>query len=135
MEGPIEEISRKKVEIAPKNMQNRRSGEPSGVTADLLNFAGSSGTDLLLVVFNKVLTDCRIPEQLIKSLTVLIYKRKGNPLQCSKHRGLRLLEHSMKIFEKILDRRLRSLTDIMDGQCGFRPGKSCADAIFILRRM
>ena len=41
----------------------------------------------------------------------------------------------MKVFENILDRRLSNVTRIMDGQCGFMPGKACADAIFILRRM
>ena len=34
----------------------------------------------------------------------------------------------MKVFEKLLDRKLRSVTYIMDGQCGFMPGKSYADA-------
>ena len=58
-----------------------------------------------------------------------------DPLQCNNHRGLRLLEHGMKVFEKILDRRLRNVTHIMDGQCGFMPGKSCVDAIFIVRRL
>ena len=116
-----------------KIMKNRRADGSSGVTADLLKFAGNSGTNLLLVIFNQVLNDSRIPEQWMESLTVSIYKGKGDPLQCSKHRGLRLLEHSMKFFEKILDHRLRSLAHIMDGQCGFRPGKSCADAVFILR--
>ena len=41
----------------------------------------------------------------------------------------------MKVFEKVLDHRLRSVIHIMDGQCGFMPGKACADAIFIVRRM
>ena len=87
------------------------------------------------MIFNGILSDGRVPEQWKESLTVAIFKGKGDPLECSKHRGLRLLEHSMKVFEKILDRRLRNVTQIMDGQCGFMPGKACADAIFILRRM
>ena len=41
----------------------------------------------------------------------------------------------MKVFEKILDRRLRNVIQIIDGKCGFMPGKACVDAIFILRRM
>ena len=34
----------------------------------------------------------------------------------------------MKVFENILDRLLRSVTYIIDGQCGSMPGKSYADA-------
>ena len=63
-----------------KIMKNRRADGSSGVTADLLKFAGNSGTNLLLVIFNKVLNDSRIPEQWMESLTVSIYKGKGYPL-------------------------------------------------------
>ena len=41
----------------------------------------------------------------------------------------------MKGFEKVLDSRLRKLVNIDDCQFGFMPGKSCTDAIFILRRL
>ena len=37
----------------------------------------------------------------------------------------------MKVLDNIFDRRLRSVIHIMDGRCGFIPGKSCADTIFI----
>ena len=135
VEGPIEEVSRKEVEDALKCMKNGRASGPSGVTSELLKYAGSSGIDELLLIFNGILSDGRVPEEWMESLTVAIFKGKGDPLECCKHRGLRLLEHSMKVFEKILDRRLRNVTQIMDGQCGFMPGKACADAIFVLRRM
>ena len=66
---------------------------------------------------------------------VAIFNGEGDPLQCNKHRSLRLLESSVKVFEKISHCRLRSVTHIMDGWCGFMSGKSCADAIFNVRRM
>ena len=46
-----------------------------------------------------------------------------------------MLEHGLKIFEKVLDRRLRKLVHVTDEQFGFMPGKSCTDAIFGLRRL
>ena len=63
-------------------------------------------------------------------MTVAIYKGKGDPLQCAKHRGLRLLENGLKIYEKVLDRRLRRLVHVTDEQFGFMWKKSGTDAIF-----
>ena len=63
----------------------------------------------------------------------MIFKGKSDALDCRKYRGLRLLEHSMKVFEKLLDEKLRWIVNISDSQFGFRKGKSCNDAIFITR--
>lgn len=41
----------------------------------------------------------------------------------------------MKVFEKILDKRLRQLVCISDTQFAYRRGKSCTDAIFVIRRL
>ena len=56
-------------------------------------------------------------------------------MQCGKYRGLRLLEHGMKLWEKILDGRLKDIVKISDNQFGFSAGKSTTDAIFILRQI
>ena len=43
------------------------------------------------------------------------------------------MSHTMKIWEKIIDRRLREETRISEEQFGFMPGRSTTDAISILR--
>ena len=45
---------------------------------------------------------------------VATYNVKGNPLQCCKHRGLRLLEHDTKNFEKVLYHRFEELGNVVD---------------------
>ena len=42
-----------------------------------------------------------------------------------------LLTHTFKIWEKVVDRRLRECTEIHESQFGFMPGRSTTDAIFI----
>ena len=56
-------------------------------------------------------------------------------MECTKYRGLRLLEHGMKTLEKVLDAKLRRVLNIAENQFGFRPEKSTQDAIFILRQL
>ena len=135
VEGPIEDVTLPEVRAALRAMKPRRAAGPSGVTSDLFKYVGETGVKELHQVFQEIFLSGKCPDEWSESLTVAIYKGKGDPLQCGKHRGLRLLEHGMKIFEKVLDRRLRKLVNISDGQFGFRPGKSCTDAIFILRRL
>ena len=48
---------------------------------------------------------------------------------------MKLLEHVMKIVERVLDRRIQTLVNLNEMQFGFMPGKRTVDAIFIVRRM
>ena len=42
--------------------------------------------------------------------------------------------HTFKIWERVLDRRVRECTDIHESQFGFMPGRSTTDATFILKQ-
>ena len=64
-----------------------------------------------------------------------IYKGKGDVLECSSSRGIKLLEHEMKVAERVLERRLRQAVEIDKMQFGFRPGTGTSDAIFIARQL
>ena len=45
------------------------------------------------------------------------------------------MSHTMKIWERIIDRRLREETTIGDEQFGFMPGRGMTDAIFAVQQM
>jgi len=46
-----------------------------------------------------------------------------------------LLEHAMKVVERIFKHRIRQQIDIEDMQFGYMKGKVTTDAIFIVRQM
>lgn len=52
----------------------------------------------------------RIPEDWKNSTTTPIYKSK-DAMECAKQTGVRLLEHGMKVYEDVLEKRL-SLRDL-----------------------
>ena len=56
-------------------------------------------------------------------------------MDCGAYRGVKLLEHAMKIVERVLEKRIRELVKVDDMQFGFMLGKDTTDALFILRRM
>ena len=41
----------------------------------------------------------------------------------------------MKLWERVIERRLRATTTILGNQFGFMPGKSTTEAIFLLRML
>ena len=56
-------------------------------------------------------------------------------LECSSSRGIKLLEHGMKVTERVLERRLRQAVEIDKMQFGFRPGTGTTHATFIARQL
>ena len=63
---------------------------------------------------------------------VNVYKGKGDALECGSYRGIKLLEHVMKILERVIEGRVRKIVRIDDMQFGFMAGKGTTDAIFIV---
>ena len=55
---------------------------------------------------------------------VPIYKQKGSVMDCASYRGVKLLEHGMKVVERLLEKRLRRLVKVDQMQFGFMPGRS-----------
>lgn len=74
-----------------------------------------------------------IPKDWKGSYTIPIFKGKGDALKCGNYRGIRLLEHGMKVYEKVLEKRLRRIIRIDKYQFGFCPGRSTTEAIYTMR--
>jgi len=76
-----------------------------------------------------------MPESWKKSDLIPVYKGKGDVRSCGNYRSIKLLEHGMKVIERVFVKRLRKVVDIDKMQMGFMPGKGTIDAIFIIRQM
>ena len=76
-----------------------------------------------------------MPDEWALSVVVPIFKGKGDAMNCGAYRGMKLLEHAMKIVEKVLERRMQCMVKLDEIEFGFMPGKGTIDAEFILRRL
>ena len=56
-------------------------------------------------------------------------------MDCGAYKRAKLLEHVMKIEERVLENKIRGLVTIDDMQFGCMPGKGTTYALFILMRM
>ena len=71
-----------------------------------------------------------IPDKWRKSILIPIYKEKGDIQSCGNYRGIKLMSHTLKLLERILDGRLKQGVHIGRQQLGFMKGLWTVDGIF-----
>ena len=135
VEGPIEEVTYEEVIKAMNMMKLGKAAGPSELNMDMIMASGKFGVGVLKKLCQRVVDGKGMPEEWKTSAVVPIFKGKGDVMDCGAYRGVKLLEHAMKIVERELEKRIRELVMVDDMQFGFMPGKGTTDALFILRRM
>jgi len=133
--GPIQEISEAEVKASLDQMKSGKAADPSGVVSEMLKAAGDAGVRGLTSLFKKILSERKVPIDWTRSWITSVYKGKGDALECSSYRGIKLLEHAMKVFERVIERRLRITIQIDEMQFRFRPRRGTTDAIFVVRQL
>jgi len=116
-------------------MKPQKAPGLSGVTAEMISASGQVGVNVMMQLCQGVLDGKGMPQEWKNSIVVPIFKGKGDPMNCGSYRGVKLLEHAMKIVERVLEKRIRAMVKLDAMQFGFMPGKGTVDAFFILRRM
>ena len=71
----------------------------------------------------------------MKSILVPIYKNKGDVQSCTNYRGIKFMCHTMKLWERVIEQRVRHETTISENQFGFMPGKTTMEVIYLFRRL
>jgi sorting nexin-29 len=106
------------------------------LTAELLKCGGPDLIRYLYRLINEIREREEMPEEWKTGLICPIFKKKRDKLNCSNYRGVTLLSVAYKVFSGILQRRLSCYAGEILGeyQCGFRPGRSTTDQIFVMRQ-
>ena len=99
VEGPPLPITDKMV---TKALAKKFAG-PSGIIVETLKAAGSKGIDFLCELIKSVVKHGKIPEDWEMRFILNLYKGKGDALNRGNYRGLKLIEHVMKVMERIVD--------------------------------
>src|SRR5271155_4952879 len=133
--GPIEKFSCQEVREATRKMKSGKAAGPSGVVAEMIKAAGEVCIQWMTDLFNAIVMEGKVLADWSKSWLVSIYKGKGDAMECGSYRGIKLLEHVMKAFERVIEARVRRSVVIDDMQFGFSPGQGTTDAIFIVRQL
>ena len=120
---------------AMNKMKLGKAAGPTEVNMDMIIASGKFGVEIIKKLCQRVLDGKGMPEEWKTSVIVPIFKGKGDAMDCGVYRRVKMLEHAMKILERVLENRIRGLVTTDDMQFGFMPGKGTTHALFILRRM
>ena len=103
VKGPIKNVTRKKLAIAIKVMKPRKAVGPSEVCAEMISDDGEVGVSMMVDLCQRVLDGKGMPNKWPASVLVPIFKGKGDVRNCNTYRGVKLLEHTMKIVKRVLE--------------------------------
>ena len=134
-EGLTQEISRNDVKLAISRMKNGKVTVMDGIPVDVLRCLGKEGFDMLWDLMKWIYEQDKITTEWRDSVIIPIYKEKGDIQDCGNYRGIKLMTHTMKIWERIIRRWLREETTIVDEQFGFMQGRGTSDARFAWRQL
>ena len=116
-----------------QSMNNGKAVGPDDIPVEVWKCLGESAMKLLTKLYNRTMERETMPDEWRDSVLIQIFKNKGDVQRCSNYRGIKLIGHTMKQWERMIEIRLRRYLIFSNQQYGFMPGKSTTDALFALR--
>ncbi|XP_076937390.1 uncharacterized protein LOC143604986 [Bidens hawaiensis] len=125
-------ITQEEVRNALRRMGKAKTVGPDNIPIEVWKCLGEEGVLWLTTLFNSIFKSGKMPDQWRSSVVVPIYKNKGDAQCCGNYRGIKILSHTMKLWERVIETRIRRETQVTVNQFGFMPGRS---TIHLLRRL
>ncbi len=88
-------------------MKNNKMVGSDDIPIEAWKCIGKVGNTWLTNLFNLIMKTKKMFEQWRKSILIPLYKNKGNIQIFSNYRGIKLMSHTIKLWERIIERRLR----------------------------
>ena len=127
------------VYAALSRLPNNKCPGADGIVGELLRNAGLGFATAITAIFNHIWTFHVWPDDWQKAFLIPLYKGKGMRNDPSNQRLLALTSVFSKLFEKVLDTRIRTWSErigaLSDLQGGFRTDRGCPDQIFALHEI
>ena len=87
-------------------MKKGKATRTSGVVSEMLLASVDVGIEQLTNLFNRIITENEVPEDWDTSIIMNCVRNKGDATERGNCRGLKLLEHMMKVFERVIKQKI-----------------------------
>jgi hypothetical protein len=118
-----------------KRLKEGKVMGPNEIPIEVWRSLGDVTIVWLTKLFNIIFRSNKIPNEWRRSILVPIFKNKENVQSCTNYRGIKLMSHTMKLQERIIEHRLRGVTNVNENQFGFMPGRLTMEAIFLIKQL
>jgi len=104
-----------------RKIKNRKAVGPDGIPVEAWKVLRRLGVDWLTRLFNRLLVGGKITDGWRKSYMIPIFKGKRDIEECRNNRGTKLMSHTIKFWEKVIDLRIRGETLVSKNPFGLCP--------------
>ena len=112
----VDEISIAEVRTAIRRMMKGKALGPDDIPVEAWLCLGNRGIEFLTRVFNRLLCGEKMPDEWRESVLVSFFKGKGDIKECGNYRGIKLTSHTMKLWERVIEARLRKEMRVAEQQ-------------------
>ena len=116
-------IRRYEILKALRMVKKGKAAAPTGIVLEMFIAEEDCSVEWLTSLCNLTVAQGRIPDDWRSSILLPVYKGKADSMECGSYRAIKLLEHAMKVIERVFERRIREKVKIDAMQFGFMPGK------------
>ena len=105
-------VSREELKNALRRIKKGKAVAPDELPVEVWKCMGEMGIKFSTRLLNRLLMGERMPKEWRRSVLILIYKNKEDAQCCRNYRGIKLMSHTMKIWERIIEAKLRDSVEI-----------------------
>jgi hypothetical protein len=131
----VRRIQESDVKDALKRIKGGKTMDLDGIPIELWRILGDTAIVWLTKLFNLIFRLNKMSDEWKRSILVPIFKNKEDVKSCNNYRGIKLMSHTIKLWERIIEHRLRGVTNVTKNQFGFMQGRSTMEAIFLIRQL
>ena len=106
-----------------RKVKQGKPAELCEITTEMIVAGGKIAEKVVIQLHQRVMDGKEVPNEWKTSAVVTIFNGKEDVMSCGSYKGVKLLEHAMKIIERVLERRIRALFDFDEELFGFISGK------------
>jgi hypothetical protein len=131
----VRRIQESEVKNAFKRMKGGKAMGPDEIPIEVWRSLGDVAIVWLTKLFNLIFRSNKMSDEWRRSILVPIFKNKGDVQSCTNYRGIKLMSHTMKLWEMIIEHRLRGVTNVTENQFDFMLGRSTMKVIFLIKQL
>lgn len=129
-------ITKDEIRKAIEQAKDNKSPGPDELPAEIIKMISEDNLHLYETLFNTIYDSGSIPTDWLRSTFIPIPKTH-NARECDQHRLISLMSHTLKIYLKIIHKRIykKCEANISDAQFGFRAGLGTREALFAIQAL
>ena len=131
-EKKTENITYKELNKVIKKLKRKKSLGPDEIPNETFIEANKDTREIFRSALNRIHEKEEIPESWQLGHILRLYKGKGIKGKCSNERGITLASNPGKLYERIINERVKKQVQLTEAQAGGIPGSATCDHLTIL---